>query len=282
MVDAGAAVLSDGGRAMQDTLVLRRALEYANPFGIPVILRPAQPELETDGVVHEGPVALRIGLRGLPAASEELGVSRAVALARLTGARVHLHGISTAQAVQQVRLAQEQGLAVSCSVPARNLLLVDEDVERSQYDTSLRLLPPLRSEGDRLALLGAVRSGVAMVTADHLPLSRVEKEHEFERALPGGAGLETTFSATLTALDGDIVSTVEALSRRPAAILGSGGCLEEGAAADLAVVDLATENRVSAPVYSMGINEPLNGRVLRGSVKATMVAGRWRFNKLPS
>ena len=280
MVDAGAAAISDGGRAVGDALVLRRALEYAQPFGVPVILRPAEPELEKDGVVHEGPVALRIGLRGLPSASEEMGTGRAVALARLTRARVHLHGISTAQAVRQVRVAQEQGLNVSCGIPARNLILVDEDVARSQYDTSLRLLPPLRTGTDREALLQAVRDGVAMVTAGHVPLSRVEKEHEFERSAPGGAGLESAFAATLTALDGDLALVAEALSTRPASVLGERAALSEGCRADLVLVDPLAETCIGAPQFSMGVNEPLSGRTLRGAVKATMVAGRWAFNTL--
>jgi dihydroorotase len=282
MVDAGAAVISDGGRAMADTLVLRRALEYAQPFGVPVVLRPAEPDLEMDGVVHEGPVALRIGLRGLPSASEEMGTGRAVALARLTGARVHLHGVSTAQAVRQVRMAREQGLNVTCSIPARNLLLTDEEVERSQYNTALRLLPPLRTEADRQALVEAVRDGTAMVTAAHFPLSRVEKEHEFERSAPGGAGLESAFAATFTALEGDLKLVAEALGTRAAVVLGDSGALRVGCRADFVVVDPGAENHIDTPQHSMGVNEPLAGQVLRGAVKATMVAGRWAFNTLLS
>ena len=265
---------------MADTLVLRRALEYAMPFGIPVVLRPAEPALEADGVVHEGPVALRIGLRGLPAASEEMGTGRAVALARLTGARIHLHGVSTAEAVQHVRAAQQQGLPVTCSVPARNLILTDEDVERSGYNTALRLLPPLRTETDRQALVQAIQDGTAMVTAGHFPLSRVEKEHEFERSAPGGAGLESAFSATFMALDGDLMRVAEALSTRPAAVLNGRAALEHGCLADLVLVDPNAENHIGAPELSMGVNEPLAGQALRGTVKATMVAGRWAFNTL--
>ena len=281
MVDAGAVALSDGGMAMSDTLVLRRSLEYAQPFGVPVILRPAEPDLEVDGVVHEGPVALRIGLRGLPSASEEMGVARAVALARLTGARIHLHGVSTAQAVRQVRVAHEQGLPVTCSVPARNLLLVDEDVERTGYDTSLRLLPPLRTETDRRALVEAVRAGVAMVTAGHLPLSRVEKEHEFERSMPGGTGLESAFAATLTALNGDLALVAEALSTRAATVLGMVDGLSVGGPADLVVVDPSAVGKAGQPVFSKGVNAPLAGRRLSGQVKATMVAGSWVYNTIP-
>jgi dihydroorotase len=280
MVDAGAVALSDAGRAVADTLVLRRALEYAQPFGVPVILRPADVRLELDGVVHDGPVALRIGLRGLPSASEEIGVARAIALARLTGARVHLHGVSTARAVAQVEAAQQDGLPITCSVPARNLLLVDEDVDRTNYDTSLRLLPPVRSESDRKALVSAVRSGVAMVTAAHRPLSRVEKEHEFERSMPGAAGLETAFAATFTALDADLLATVEALCVGPAGVLGRTPGVVPGCVADLVLVDGSALEAASVPRFSKGVNEPLAGRMLQGVVKATMVAGTWVYNTL--
>jgi len=280
MVDAGAVALSDGGRSVADTLVLRRALEYAQKFGVPVILRPSEPLLEVDGVMHEGAVALRIGLRGLPTASEEIGVARAIALSRLTGAILHLTGISSARAVVQVRAARAEGLPVTCSVPARNLLLIDEDVARSSYDTDLRLVPPVREEADRQVLVDAVRAGDVMVGACHRPLSRVEKEHEFERSMPGAAGLETAFAATLTALDGDMPATVRALSSLPAAVLGKTATLLPGAPADLALVDPDARQAATAPRHSKGVNEPLAGRVLQGAVKATMVSGTWAFDTL--
>jgi dihydroorotase len=165
-------------------------------------------------------------------------------------------------------------------VPARNLLLIDEDVDRTGYNTSLRLLPPLRTETDRLALVQAVRDGIAMVTAGHRPLSRVEKVHEFERSMPGGTGLESAFAATLTALNGDLALVAEALSTRAATVLGADTGLREGGVADLVLVDPAVVCAVRQPVFSKGVNAPLAGRRLSGEVKATMVAGRWVYNTI--
>ena len=280
LVDAGAVALSDGGQAIADGLVLRRALDYSRPFGLPVLLRPGEPLLEADGVVHEGAVALEVGLRGIPAAAEEIGVGRAIALARQTGARVNLNAISTAQSVAQVRDARQQGVRVTASAPARALLLTDADVDHSDYDTSLRLVPPLRPELDRLALVDAVRRGDICLTSAHLPLSRVEKEHEFERAMPGAAGLETAFAAALTALDGDIEAVGRALAVGPAELLGRRPRLEAGAVANLVLVDSEATIQAAQPAASRGVNEPLAGRSLRGRVVGTMVAGRWVYSSI--
>ena len=282
LVDAGAVALSDGGSAIADGLVLRRALDYACPFGLPVLLRPGEPLLEADGVVHEGAVALEVGLRGIPAAAEEIGVARAVALARQTGARVHLNSISTARSVEQVRNARKQGVQVTASVSARALLLTDADIDRSGYDTALRLIPPLRPEADRLVLVDAVRNGDVCLTSGHFPLSRVEKEHEFERAMPGAAGLETAFSAALTALDGDLEAVGRALAVLPAQLLGRAPRIEVGAMANLVLVDAAATFEAARPTASRGINEPLAGRSLCGRVLATMVAGRWAHSSIPA
>ena len=198
-----------------------------------------------------------------------------MALARQTGARVHLHSITTAQSVAQVREARRQGVLLSASTAARALLLTDADVDRSDYDTSLRLTPPLRPEADRLALVEAVRAGDVCLTSAHFPLSRVEKEHEFERAMPGAAGLETAFSAALTALEGDLVAVARALAVGPGQLLGRQPRIEDGAKANLVLVDPNSAAEATQPQHSRGVNEPLAGRVLRGRVMATMVAGRW-------
>ena len=169
---------------------------------------------------------------------------------------------------------------MSAAVAARALLLTDADVDRSDYDTSLRLIPPLRPEADRQALVEAVRAGDVLLTSAHFPLSRVEKEHEFERAMPGAAGLETAFSAALTALDGDLLAVGRALAVRPAEALGRRPRIEVGAPANLVLVDPGATGKASSPTHSRGINEPLEGRLLRGRVMATMVAGRWAHSSI--
>lgn len=273
MLEEGCVALSDGGLAMGDAAVLRNALEYARPFGAPVLLRPALPSLETRGCMHEGKVSLEIGLRGIPAASEEVGLELILALVRLTGSRVHCSHLTTARSVALLRQAQDEGLPVTGSAPARSLLLTDAWVRDHGYDPAGRLLPPLRPEADRLALLAAVRDGVIGLCSDHQPWTRVDKELEFERATPGATGLETAFSAALTALDGDLPAVVSALSVAPAAVLGRLARLAEGDVADLVVVDPDATWTVGPPRWSRSDNEPLRGRSLRGRVHLTLVDG---------
>jgi dihydroorotase len=268
LVDAGCVALSDGRVAMADTLVLRRALEYARGFGVPVVLRPGDPALEAGGVVHEGELSLALGLRGVPAAAEEIGVARAVALCRLTGARLHLSHVTTARGLALLEGAQAEGLPLTGAVPARHLLLTEEEVDRTHYSTSTRLHPPLRPESDRRAVLDGVRRGALMVTADHLPWSRVEKELEFERAEPGAAGLETAAAATLEALDGDMGVAVRALAVAPAALLGGEARLRPGGPADLVLLGPAGAPR---PGRTRSPFDPLRGRPFRWGV-----LGCWR------
>ena len=278
MLEEGCVALSDGGLAMADAAVLRNALEYARPFGAPVILRPGLPSLELRGCMHEGQISLEIGLRGVPAASEEVGMHLILALVRATGARVHLSHVTTARALSLLAQARAEGLPVTGSAPARNLLLTDAWVRDHGYDPAGRLLPPLRPEADRLALVQAVAAGTLdALCSDHQPWTRVEKEVEFERATPGATGLETAFSAAFTALDGDLVAVARALSAGPAAVLGRKARVAVGEVADLVVVDPAATWTVGAPRWSRSDNEPLRGRALRGRVDHTLVDGRIAF-----
>lgn len=273
LIAEGCVALSDGGRPVEDLAILRNALEYARPFGAPVLLRPGVPSLEARGCMHEGATSLQIGLRGIPAASEEIGVAAIVSLVRLTGARVHLSHLGTARGLELLLQAQAEGLPLSASVPARNLVLTDEAVGRSGYDPRFRLLPPLRTEDDRQALVQAVREGRIAVCSDHQPWTRVEKEHEFERAEPGSVGLETAFSATLTALGGDLVAAARALASLPARVLGRSARIAVGEPADLVLVDPHVQVPVGPPRRSKGSNEALQGLALRGRVEATWRQG---------
>lgn len=254
---AGAVALSDGGLTHRDTAVLRNALEYAREFEIPVCLRPADADLDTLGVVHDSPLATRLGLRGIPAAAEEVGVARAVALCRATGAQVHLTHLGTAVAVEMVRRAQDEGLPLTGSTPARNLLLDEEDLDDGAYDARYRLHPPLRSRADRAALVSAVRAGVIALSADHQPRAPEEKDHEFERAVPGSAGLESAFAAAFTAL-GNLEVVVAALSLAPRAILG----LDD---TSMALVDTGGHTSVPPPGGRQR-SDALAGRRLLGRV----------------
>ncbi len=258
---AGAVVLSDGGGPVADTVVLRNALEYASGFGVPVLIRPADPALDTVGVVHDSLLATRLGLRGNHAASEEIGVGRAIALCRATGATVHLTHLGSARGVLLLAAARAEGLPISGSTPARNLVLDERALDDGRYDSRLRLHPPLRSREDRHALIEAVRAGTIWVAADHQPRAPEEKDHEFERAVPGSAGLRSAFAATLSAL-GDLSSTVQALSSGPGSLVG----VAPGA---LALVD--PEGAFEVRAERSLPPDALQGRPLRGVVHAVAV-----------
>ena len=273
MVDAGAVALSDGRRTMMNAALLRRSLDYARPFDVPVMLRPGDSDLEGAGVMHEGEVSTQIGLRGIPAAAEEIGVAKGIALARLTGARVHLSQVTTAGSVELLRTAKTSGVDVTAAVPARHLVLTDREVDHSVYNTATRLLPPLRSEQDRDAVCVGVADGtIDCISADHVPMTSLEKEREFMHAKPGAMGLETAFSAALTAL-GDIGKVVVAMAVNPAAVIGKNARLTPGSIADVVVLDVETQRTVAGPYRSKGLNEPLEGAVLTGQVVATIRDG---------
>ncbi len=257
---AGAIAISDGGLPVRDTTLLRNALEYARGFGLVVFLRPCDADLDLLGVVNDSSVAARMGLRGNPAASEEIGIARVGALVRATGARVHLTHVGTARGADLVRAAQAEGLALTGAVPARSLLLDEEHLDDGFYDTRRRLHPPVRTANDRLALLAGVRDGTLMLCADHQPRAPEEKELEFERCVPGSTGLETAFAAALTALDGDLEVVVRAFSTAPRALLG----LPEGASID---VEVDGTDVVDPTLHrSLARNDALAGWTLRGRV----------------
>ena len=275
LVEAGASALSNAGVFVENTAVLRYMLLYARSFGCPILLRAGDPWLEAGGVMHEGEISARIGLRGTPDASEEIGVARLAALSRVTDTPLHITGVTTAKGVHQLRTAQEAGVAVSASTSAHHLLLSDAAVLESGYDSSTRFSPPLRSERDRLALVEAVKDGiVGCVTSQHEPWSRVEKELEFERAQPGAVGLETALSATVEALGG-LEPALAALSHRPGAFLGLDRRLAPGVPAEIVVLDPHASWTVEASVLASRCgNTPLLGREISVRVSTTIHKGR--------
>jgi len=273
MAEAGAVAFSDGRKPMMNAGLLRRSLDYSRPFGLPIIIRPGDLDLEGAGVMHEGEVSTQIGLRGIPGAAEAIGVGRAIALARLTGAKVHLSQVTTSESVRLLRAAKSEGIQLTAAAPARHLVLTDRRVDTSVYNTATRMLPPLRSESDRAALVEGVSDGtVDAITADHVPLTRLEKEMEYMLAKPGAIGLETAFRAALTATD-DIYRTVQALAVAPAEIIGRTATVAISGVADLVVLDLNSEADVAGPYRSKGHNEPLEGVQLKGSVRLTIRDG---------
>jgi len=276
--EAGAVAFSDDGNTIADTGVMRRVLEYSRMVGAPVIVHAEDRALVGEGVVNEGPVSTRLGLPGNPAEAEEIQVARDLALARLTGARLHVAHVSTAGAVALIRSAREAGVQVTAEVTPHHLALTDEAT--SGYDTNTKMAPPLRDDRHRQAVRHALAEGVIdAIATDHAPHAVHEKEVDFTEAPPGVLGLETAVAVTLDLVrEGHLtpVEWVRRLSSSPARILGvPGGSLRPGDPADLVLVD--PERRwVYDPSkgYSKSRNSPWAGRELCGRTVATLVGGR--------
>ena len=277
--DAGCVAVSDAGRPVADAVLMRRALEYAAMCGMPVIDHCEDAALTVDGVAHEGAAAARLGLRGMPAAAEEIHAARDVTLSGLTGAPVHLAHVSARGTLRVVRSAKARGVPVTCEVTPHHLTLTDERL--SDYDPNCKMNPPLRGAADVEALLAGLADGtVDCVATDHAPHHFDEKLAEFDRAPFGVVGLETAVSVCLDRLVHagrvSLSRLVGLLSANPARILGvEGGALTEGAPADVTVLAPDLPVTVDARAFrSLARNTPFDGWSLRGGVAATMVGGR--------
>lgn len=278
--EAGCVALSDDGKPVRSSALMRRALEYARAFDLPLSVHEEDLELVGKGVMNEGPVATRLGLRGIPAVAEEVMVLRDLALAEMTGGRLHVAHVSTAGSVRAIREAKRRGLRVTAEVTPHHLTLTDEDVARSGFDTCFKVNPPLRCGVD----VQAVREGLAdgtidCIATDHAPHSLVEKEGEFDEAANGMLGLETAFPVCLTLVREGILSErrlIEALTTSAARAFGlPGGALTRGSDADLAVLDPGMEWKCDASRFrSKSRNSPWKGRMLVGRCTQTFVAGR--------
>ncbi len=238
--------------------------------------------------MNEWPVATLLGLRGVPGAAEAIVVERDVLLAELTGGRLHIAHASTAASVDAVRRGKARGVRVTAEATPHHLLLTDEAVRASEYDTSTKMNPPLRAEADRQALLQGLRDGaVDCIATDHAPHTVDDKKVEYDQAANGIVGLETAVSLCLDRLVGSglvsLARLVELLSTRPAAILGlPGGTLAAGAPADVTVLDLARRVKVDpARFLSKGRHTPFAGWTLKGGPALTVVGGRiaWRHGR---
>jgi len=276
---AGAIAVGDGGRALRDSGLLRRALQYAQAAGLPVCLFPEDRDLKGKGVMHEGPVATRLGLAGIPAVAEVLATTRACLLAELTGAHIHLGPISTGAAAAVVALARGRGVSISASTTAAHLHLTDADIAL-RFDSNLRVRPPLRPAADVAALRAAVADGtVQAIGSGHEPRSPAEKSEAFTDAAPGMAALETTLGLVLLLVEAgllDLPTAVARLTHGPAAALGLEARLAPGAPADVVVFDPTTRRRVDGG-KSRARNTPFLGRALPGRVLATLVGGHTVF-----
>jgi dihydroorotase len=277
---AGCVAVSDDGRPVVSSSLMRRALEYARAFGLVVAVHEEDPALVGKGVMHEGPTATRLGLKGIPAAAEDVMVVRDLALLELTGGRLHVQHVSTRGAVRAIRDAKRRGLRVTAEVTPHHLALTDEDVGASSYSTDYKMNPPLRSADDVQACREGLADGTLdAIATDHAPHSAVEKDLEFDAALNGIIGLETAFPVCLElARKGAFPERrlVEALTAGAARVFDlPAGTLAAGAEADVAVLDPGAEWTLDpARLHSKSRNTPWKGKRLAGRCVYTIVGGR--------
>jgi dihydroorotase len=275
--EAGCVAFSHGNVPLRDTQLLWRALQYAATFGYPVWLRAEDAWLAKDGVSHDGEVATRLGLPGIPSFAETIALGAILELVRATRARVHVCRLSTAGAVEMMRRAKQEGLPVSCDVAIHHLHLCDMDL--GYFDSHCRLEPPLRSQRDRDALArGLAEGAVDGLCSDHTPVDEDGKHLPFAEAEPGATGLELLLPLTLkwgAAHKLPLAATLARITSDPARILGvATGRIVTGAPADLAVFDPGAAVRVTAEsLKSQGKNTPFLGYELAGRVRYTVVAG---------
>jgi len=279
LVGAGAVAVSDDGKPVVSSHLMRTALEYARTFGIPVADHCEDPTLAAGGAMHEGLVSTRLGLKGVPSAAEEIMVARDILLAELTGAHVHIAHLSTAGAVRLVRDAKARGVKITAEVTPHHLLLTEEAVRT--FDANTKMNPPLRSKRDTEALLeGLIDGTIDCIATDHAPHAVSEKEGEFDRAAFGIVGLETAVGLLMDRLVRPgtlpLATLVARLSRDPARLLGlPGGSLAAGAAADLTLLDPAASWTVDpAKFVSRSRNTPFGGWRVTGRPWKTIVGGR--------
>ncbi|HEX5217012.1 MAG TPA: dihydroorotase [Vicinamibacterales bacterium] len=279
---AGCVAITDDGRPVATALLMRRAMEYATMFGIPVIDHCEDPSLKGDGVAHEGAVSGILGLKGIPGAAESIMVERNISVAEMTGGHFHVAHMSARQSLRAVREGKSRGIRVTCEVAPHHFVLTDEALhERGGYDTNFKMNPPLREEADRLAMIEGLRDGsIDLIATDHAPHHADEKALEFDRAPFGIVGLETCVPICFDRLvHAGVVSLsrmVELLTINPARTLNlPGGTLTEGGPADITVLSPETSVTIKASALrSKSKNTPFDGWTLKGAVAATIVGGR--------
>ena len=284
MKKAGAVALSDDGMPVMDSRLMRRAFEYSGSQDMLVISHSEDENLSRNGSMHEGYVSTRLGLKGIPSAAEAIMVYREIALAELTGSRIHIAHVSTGAAVDLIRAAKARGVKVTAETAPHYFTLTDEAVEG--YNTNAKMNPPLRTEQDRLAIIEGLRDKtIDVIATDHAPHSILEKEIEFDQAANGIIGLETSLPLSLELVRGGHLSEsrlVELMSANPAAILGvGGGSLGAGVPADVTVIDpvrsfVFTEDSI----VSKGKNSPFINWELTGKAVMTICDGRITHNEL--
>jgi dihydroorotase len=278
LMEAGAVGFTDGHRALADSLVMRRALDYLSVLGGRLIQHPEDPALARHGVMNEGEIATRLGLAGIPAVAEVILVERDLRLVELTGTRYHVAHVSTAAAIEAVRRAKVLGLPVTAEAAPVHFALNELEVEG--YRTFAKVSPPLRSEDDRQAVVAGLADGtIDAIASDHWPQDQDSKRLPFAQAEFGAVGLETLLPVSLQLVQTGglgLLDLLAKLTHKPAELLGiEAGQLRKGAPADLVLFDPEAPARIrEEDLHSLSKNTPFEGRLVQGKVLRTLVDGR--------
>ena len=278
LADAGCVGVSNGLHAVENTLVMRRAMQYASTYDIPVFLTPQDPWLMGNGVVHEGEISTRLGLPAIPEAAETVGVARDLALIETSGARAHVSLLSAARSVDMIREARQNGLPVTASVAIHQLILTERHI--GAFDTRYKVFPPLRTERDRAALVEGVRDGtIGVICSDHQPHGADAKLAPFGEAAAGIAGLESLLPLTVSLVNSGVLprlDAIAALTVNPAGVIGiDAGHLTPGAMADVCLVNPEAAWKLdTSNIKTRGRNSPFIDRALTGRVTMTLRRGR--------
>jgi dihydroorotase len=281
LAEAGAVFFTNGDKPIADARVLRRALAYATAFNALIAHRPEDVHLAEGGVMHEGELAARLGLPGIPAAAEHIMLERDLRLAELTGGRLLVDMLSSGRSLETLRRAKKAGVRAVASVSVHHLVLNEHDVDG--YRTFAKLSPPLRAEEDRIELANAVASGlIDVIVSGHDPRPAEDKRLPFEEASPGAVGLETLLSGALLLHhngEASLNTLIRAMTLKPAEILNlPQGRLAKGAPADIIEIDIGTPFKLdSDTLRSKSKNTPFDDKLLQGKVTRTFVSGRQVF-----
>lgn len=277
MKKAGIRAVTDDGLPVENSLLMRRTLEYCRGLDMPVFVHAEDKNLADGGSMNEGPAATRLGLKGIPNASESIMVLRDIALSELTHAPVHFCHISTRESIEAIRQAKKRGVRVTCETAPHYFTLTDEDIQ--EYDTNFKMNPPLRSEQDRQAVIqGLVDNTIDVIATDHAPHGVDEKNLEFDQAAFGIVGLETALPLGLKLVqDGflSITDLIQKMSKQPARILGLDNEIKPGNPADLTLIDPDVCYAIDPAAFiSKSRNTPFAGRQVQGAAFLTMIDGR--------
>jgi len=282
--DAGAVALSDDGNPVEDSGLMKNALEYAYSLGMPVISHCEDKGLASGGVMNEGLVSTLLGLQGIPNIAEDIMTSRDIAIAGYTGTSVHISHVSTAGSVRAVREAKKMGIKVTAETAPHYFALTDDALKG--YSTDFKMYPPLRSREDTEAIMAGLQDGtIDAIASDHAPHSTIEKDVEFDYAANGIIGLETSLSVSMKLVDEGILSLgqlIEKMSTNPAAILKiPKDTLQKGATANITVIDTHKVWTVDSERFrSKSRNTPFQGWQLKGKAVLTIVSGKVKYSEM--